>query len=403
MSRWRRIPAKYLYAIRDERVQDRTRPPLLSVSIYRGVVPRSDLTDKVARADDLSNYKLCEPGEIVINRMSAYQGALGITRERGIVSPEYIVLRTNPDVEPRFLTYLFKSAWFVGQMSARVRGIGSTEQGNVRTPRINPEDLGGIEINIPPLRDQRALADFLDAETARIDALITRKRRLIELLDERLRAEQDLAFDSDYGWPLKRLLCGPMAYGVLVPEFVAPEFGVPMLRITNLNARGGVVMDDVAWIDGELSGQYRRTLVQAGDVVLSVVGSMGRAAVIDELAAGANLNRPLARLRRRPDLPARLLWHWTQSTWFNDLARLATGRGTAQPTLNLGDLANFRVGLPVNPAEWAAILHRLERACEAIDGARVSTLRQIDLLIEHRQALITAAVTGALAVPGVAA
>ena len=139
------------------------------------MVPRSTLTDNVPRADDLANYKIASCGDIVINRMSAYQGALGIALQDGTVSPEYIVLRPGPTVDGRFLTYLFKSSWFVSQMTLRLRGIGGTEQGNVRTPRINPEDLGRIPVAIPSKDEQQVIADYLDAETARIDALVERR------------------------------------------------------------------------------------------------------------------------------------------------------------------------------------------------------------------------------------
>lgn len=108
--------------------------PLLSVSAYRGVVPRSELTSDEARADDLRRYKVCKPRDIVINRMSAYQGAAGVAPIEGLVSPDYTVLRTGREVDARFLGYLIRSRWFTGEITARLRGIGGVEQGNVRTP-----------------------------------------------------------------------------------------------------------------------------------------------------------------------------------------------------------------------------------------------------------------------------
>lgn len=121
-------PVKYLYDVQDDRAGGDSELPLLSVSISRGVLPRSELVDGDPRADDLSNYKRCSPDDIVINRMSAYQGAVGISRTEGVVSPDYLVLRPRSGTEPRFLSYLIKSAWFIGEMSSRVRGIGSIDQ-----------------------------------------------------------------------------------------------------------------------------------------------------------------------------------------------------------------------------------------------------------------------------------
>lgn len=401
MSAFTPMPAKFLYQVVDNRAGSRAEMlPLLSVSISRGVIRRDGITAGEARADDLSKYKLCAVHDIVINRMSAYQGALGISSIEGLVSPDYLVLRPNVKTEPRFLAYLFRSTRFVAEMTARLRGIGSTDQGNVRTPRINEDQLGRITVWIPTPIIQCAIADYLDRETARIDALIAAKRRMIMLVDEHRRALRDQAFSSKPGWRLKRLLAGAMAYGVLVPEFVEAGTGVPMIRTYNLSSDGHVNHDDIAEISAALASAYHRTTLRNGDMILSVVGSMGRSAVATPDEEGFNLNRPLARVQFRSDVPPRLIWHWTQTTHFVDMARLATGGGTAQPTLNLGDLANFKVGLPREADMWYSILGNLDDACERLGAIERSVGCQIDLLQERRQALITAAVTGQLDIPG---
>jgi type I restriction enzyme S subunit len=396
----REIPAKYLYRVVDKRagvMADEV--PLLAVSQFRGVIRRDEISDKEARADDLTNYKLCAAEDIVINRMSAYQGALGISPIAGLISPDYLILRVRRGIEPRFLTYLFRSTWFVGEITARLRGIGTTGQGNVRTPRINEQDLGRIRIAVPDFPVQQAIADYLDRETSRIDALSAAKRRMMELLDERRRALRDHAFDSKPGWRLKRLLANSMAYGVLVPEFVEVGTGVPMIRTYNLSSRGSVNHEDIAEIPAGLAMEYRRTSLSEGNLILSVVGSMGRSAVVSVQEQGYNLNRPLARLQLRQDVSPRLIWHWTQTAHFMDMAKLATGGGTAQPTLNLGDLANFTVGLPLETRLWPHILATLEKACGRLDVTEDALGRQLGLLQERRQAIITAAVTGQFDIP----
>ncbi len=264
---------------------------------------------------------------------------------------------------------------------------------------FNAEKYGNVRLPWWPRGTQRAIAGYLDRETARIDALITAKRRMTELLNERLTSLRDHAFASKPGWRLKRLLADPMAYGVLVPEFVEGGTGVPMVRTYNLSTKGRIDHGDIAEIPEALAREYRRTSLHQGDVILSVVGSMGRSAVVGPDEQGFNLNRPLARLRLRPEVPPRLLWHWTQTTHFMDLAKLATGGGTAQPTLNLGDLAGFTIGLPQGAELWPGILSNLEEMYEQINETEQLVSRQIALLLERRQALITAAVTGQLDIP----
>lgn len=267
---------------------------------------------------------------------------------------------------------------------------------DVGVPGLSRERVYNECILLPSAKKQHTIADYLDQETARIDALIAAKRRMGELLDERLIAVRNYAFSATPGWPLKRLLQGRMAYGVLVPTFVEPGVGVPMVRTYNITDSGRISHDDVAEIPSSLAQEYRRTSLCAGDLVLSVVGSMGRSAVVSPAENGFNLNRPLARIRLSADVPSRLIWHWTRSTHFLDLARLSTGGGTAQPTLNLGDLENFIVGLPQDRDQWPSILESLDGQWQLVDQATTALQEQITRLQEHRQALITAAVTGQL-------
>ena len=66
---------------------------LLSVSIHLGVVPRSSMTDDLPRAEDLSGYKQVRHGDLVVNRMRAFQGAVGLAHVDGLVSPDNLVIR----------------------------------------------------------------------------------------------------------------------------------------------------------------------------------------------------------------------------------------------------------------------------------------------------------------------
>lgn len=158
---------------------------LMSVSIDWGVRRRDETTDKLARAEDLSRYKVCLEGDIVVNRMRAFQGALGVAPEDGLVSPDYAVIRATSEVDPHWLAELMRTKAFVGEITLRLRGIGGTDSGNVRTPRINVADLLGIRADIPDLTTQRAECVSLITETARIDALIAKAEEHIAFAKER--------------------------------------------------------------------------------------------------------------------------------------------------------------------------------------------------------------------------
>lgn len=170
----------------DERAGERADTlPLMSVSISWGIRRRDEVTDDLARAENLSRYKVCMPGDIVLNRMRAFQGALGVAEEAGTVSPDYAVMRIADEVEPHWLAAVMKTQTFVGEISRRIKGIGGTEGGSVRTPRINIADLNQIRVATPSLNDQTRAMRQIRAERASIDSLIEKTKRFIELSKER--------------------------------------------------------------------------------------------------------------------------------------------------------------------------------------------------------------------------
>ena len=159
--------------------------PLLSVSIAWGVRRRDEVTDDEPAAEDLSNYKVADRGDLVLNRMRAFQGALGVAPERGMVSPDYAVLRTIDGVDPVWVASVMKTDKFVGEMTQRLKGIGSTESGAVRTPRINVSDLGAILLDVPVKEEQRMSVANVVARTSRISGAIVATERSIALARER--------------------------------------------------------------------------------------------------------------------------------------------------------------------------------------------------------------------------
>ena len=179
-----RTRLKYLVRERDDRLLQREAPTLLSVSIHKGVVPRASLTDKEPRADDLALYKCCEPEDLVLNRMRAFQGGIGIAPMFGIVSPDYTVMRAGQGVLPEYLHYLMRSPWFVGQMTRRLRGVGGVDQGNVRTPRVNFADLGLIRVPSPSIEAQRVSVHDIRAEANHLQSLRALVTRQVERLSE---------------------------------------------------------------------------------------------------------------------------------------------------------------------------------------------------------------------------
>jgi type I restriction enzyme S subunit len=329
-----------------------------------------------------SAAELHPAGTVALSRTASVGFTCILGRDMA-TSQDFATWTCGPRIVPAFLLWALRGT--INDIVAAT--MGSTHK------TIYMPDLQEIAIPLPSLEAQVRAADFLDIETALIDTLIEKKRRMIGLLKEAWRADLAAAFDPATGVRLKHLLAAPLAYGVLVPEH--DDAGVPMLRITDL--RGGRIdLDTVVRIATRQSFEYRRTVVGLGDLIVSVVGTLGRSIEVEADVTGCNLNRALARVQLRSRVPRKLIRFWFESELFADQARLATSGDSAQPTLGLGDMKNFVVGIPADSSHWPQITAALARREARIGKASNALRRQIDLLRERRQGLITAAITGEL-------
>jgi type I restriction enzyme S subunit len=166
--------------------------PLMSVSQTRGVVPRSELMGNEGRAESLDNYKICHPGQIVVNRMSASSGALGLATENGLVSPDYSVLSPTALAQPKYLEYMMRSSWFIGEMVARLKGIGvGGESASVRTPRINISDLRDVLVPLPSIDVQSKVVEFLDRQIHILDEINSHHEQVEFSVKELTKSERE--------------------------------------------------------------------------------------------------------------------------------------------------------------------------------------------------------------------
>ena len=153
------------------------------LSVYRdyGVIVKDSRDDNHNKAsEDLSPYQLVNKGDIVINKMKAWQGSLAISEYRGIVSPAYYIYEANKDFEfnPRFIHNQIRSRYFIQSYKNYSKGI-----------RVGQWDLESdlfvrLNLYLPPIEEQNQIARFLDNETAKIDNLIAKQEQLIVLLEE---------------------------------------------------------------------------------------------------------------------------------------------------------------------------------------------------------------------------
>lgn len=376
---WKNVRAKYLWRVVDERAGD-TDLPLLAVSIHHGVVPRSSLTEDQPRADDLSAYKVVRENDLVINRMRAFQGAVGLSPQLGIVSPDYLVLRAT-DAYPPYLHHLLRSHWMVGEMTARLRGIGSSEQGNVRTPRINAEDLGEIRIPLPSLCEQQRIAGFLDAATSRIDALLEMRFRQLTLFDERLKAARRSIVLSG--------LDPTTGSGSTRDDWRVAKLGVALLlqRGHDLPADARRPGEVPVVSSGGVSGWHDTAACLPPGVVTGRYGTIGEVFYVHVPYWPLNTTLYVADFRGNDPL------------WVKDLIASLPLHVDAEKSavggINRNIIGDLRVPVP-SLAEQRAIARSVADAERIVVSTVERIRRQTALLQERRRALVSAAVTGQL-------
>ena len=328
-------------------------------------------------------------------------------------------LRCFPVFEPRLAWYLLNSP--VGRQQLVFQSNTTTGLAN-----LNGTILGEVITPVPPLDEQRAIAAFLDRETERIDALVAKKRLLIERMEEyrtalitrtvtrglppeaaraagldpspRLKPSGvEWLGDVPEHWSVQRLgyLASKFGSGI-TPRggaTIYEQAGVPFLRSQNIHF-DGLRMQDVARITPEMHRELAASHVTPGDVLLNITGaSIGRVCSVPDDFSDGNVNQHVCIIRvNRSHLLPDLLAAYLSTPAMQREIQLEQS-GASREGLTLQSIRDFRVIVPPI-SEQAAIVHYLGQTSANIRAAIAPTRRQVERLQEYRTALITAAVTG---------
>lgn len=397
-----------------ERIKDVEHPDEQMLSVFRdyGVVAKGSRDNINKTAENRNIYQLVHPGWLVTNRMKAWQGSVGISGLRGIVSGHYICFAPRHDADSRYLNWLFRSPTYAAGYALQSRGV------RIGQAEIDNDLYRVMPVLLPPIEEQRAIADYLDRETARIDTLIEEQQRLIELLHERRDAVVDRALSHGLeaelvqtgsswlpvlpvGWravATRRLLSFGPSNGV------SPEVGsVGDLRTLSLGAvRDGRVSmgsDVTKFVDRAAVPRLEDLRLQAGDILLvrgnGNVNLVGRAGLVGPGFGEEEYIYPDLLIRIRVDasmLPEFFVWAFNSAA---TRAQIGTRARTAVGTYKVAASDVRAIVLPLPPlSEQARIVAYLGEQTTKIDMLIVETERFIELARERRAALITAAVTG---------
>lgn len=167
-----------LFRERDERGAPEL--PLLEVSINVGVVLREFSDDRIeSTAADFNTYKIARAKDVVFNKMRMWQGAVGVSPEDGLVSPDYTVAEQIGSLSSAFAGQLFRSEIFSAECARHSHGIVWDRL------RLYWDGFRDIIVPLPPEEEQEAIVAFINRQTAKLGALRAATERTISLLKER--------------------------------------------------------------------------------------------------------------------------------------------------------------------------------------------------------------------------
>ncbi len=293
-------------------------------------------------------------------------------------------LRSRGAVAPEFLLYCLKACLASGYIEASNR--------TATLPSLSRDVLRSIPVPLPPLSEQRFIADYLDHETVRIDTLVDEQQRLIDMLRERRDGVVTNTFlHSTSEERALKYAVDEVTVGIVVqPSRWYVDVGVPALRGINLK-RGSISLTELVNISEEGDTAHSKSRLRSGDVVVVRTGNAGAAAKVPDELDGANAIDILIIRPGHSVSSDYLVWYLNSPL---AAARIQHGSvGALQGHFNVRALRELP--LPVaSLVEQQRITAYLDDQTARIDTTIAETERFIELSRERRSALIMAAVTG---------
>ncbi len=355
-----------------------------------------------------------ERGDVLFGKLRPYLAKAWVAEFAGRCTAELLVMQPV-EAEARFLRYVCLWRDFIDAVDASTFGS--------KMPRADWDFIGNMPVPVPEWPKQRAVADYLDRETARLDALVVAKERVLGLLAEKRRVLITRAVTRgldpraplrDSGipwlgeipahWELWKLGHVALIGNGSTPSRENAEYWqdgtIPWLNSAVVNQEEVTEADQ--FVTTTARGECHLPLVKAGSVLVGITGqgkTRGQAVV---LLLDATINQHLAFITPNASRMAPWFLRWVMFAAYDFLRSISDDAGGTKGALTCEEVANHRVPVPTI-GEQQAIVAYIKGATAKLDAVRDATERTVVLLKERRAALIAAAVTGHLGIPEAAA
>lgn len=339
--------------------------------------------------------RLARPGDTIVSTVRTYLRAVARvpnSEDSLVFSTGFSVLAADSSVDSRYLSYSCLSDEFIDEVVARSVGVSY--------PAVNANDVGNIPIRVPNLTEQRRIAEFLDVEAGRIDYVLRVRLRQLGLLEERTRVVVDHEIDrlvSKWGLvPFRRIIRkieqGSSPQCEAVPAGVG-EWGV--LKLSSIK-HGKFHPSENKKLPEDVEADVRFRL-SSGDLLVTRANTpnlVGDAAVVKEGSDNILLSDLVYRVVLGEGVDSNYLCAVIRGSRVRGLIQ-AAARGSSQSMVKLRGEDIRSWGIPAaNDQEQMDFVKRVKVWQDEVDTIRLKIERQVTLLKERKQALITAAVTG---------
>jgi type I restriction enzyme, S subunit len=403
---WEVLRTRYLFREVDLRTTTGTETHL-SMSQRLGLVPSSEMQERRLVSESYIGAKICEPGDLVLNRLKAHLGVFALASQEGLVSPDYTVFRPiSPNVLMSFYEPLLKSPAFRHELRTRAKGLVEGFW------RLYTDDFYEIRLPVPPVDEQSAIVRFLGHADRRIRRYIRAKQKLIKLLDEQRQMIVERALTSEgegnsKSWqPIRLKYVASVQTGVTLGKNYGSQTlaEYPYLRVANVQA-GRLNLSEITTVRVP-EAEARGTTLRDGDVLMTEGGDidkLGRGCVWQgEIKDCLHQNHIFAVRPRENALLAEYLVMLLASSHGRRYFEITAKKTTNLASTNSTTLGRLPLLLP-DIEEQHKILSRIKTETSVIEVARDRAEREIGLLREYRTRLIADVVTGKLDVRKAAA
>jgi len=357
-----------------------------------------DLSERRPKSAVATGYTRFESGDVIVPKITpTFEASRTVlvpeVADRSVVgTTELHVIRPGPEVDPRYLAYIFHSHDFLRLGEAEMYGVA----GQKRVPDAFIRDWS---VDLPPLDEQHRIADFLDAETAIVDGLIQQRSRQREVLDELKQATTDDAVTRLTDCPRIRLgYLARVQTGVTVDGSRQQiEGGVthPYLRVGNVQA-GYLDLNEVVEMTVPRTTAAASRL-RGGDVLMTEGGDLdklGRGTVWrGEIEECLHQNHVFAVRPDGDELVSDYLALLTGASFARRYFESTGNKTTNLASTSSSKIRGFRIPVPETSVQRSTV-KEVEARLTSVACIEDLIARQLALLAERRQTLITAAVTG---------